>query len=289
MIKYRFLLFVLLFTVRLHPCHAISPAGGEGIVYQAADRQMVENILKDFSGKETTSTGQLLLEIGMRFLGTPYVAHTLENGLNEDLIINTRELDCTTFAENVLALVRTVTAGSPGFERFTAELSYIRYRDGVRNGYLSRLHYFSEWISDNCEKGILRNAGKEIANLVYPNRVDFMSRHPASYQVLKEHPELVDSLKILESEISKADAWYIPKERLPEFESKIHSGDIIAITTNIDGLDVTHVGIAVKKDGRLHLLHASSLEMKVVVTAETLTEYLGKSKSVSGIMVARAV
>ena len=289
MAKYLIIISLLLLSAGFRNHSSGLKGTAEDIVFQPEDRMLVEKVLSDFSGKAGKPSGELILEIGLQFLGTPYVAHTLENGTEEKLIINTRELDCTTFAENVLALVRTVKSGSPGFERFTAELSYIRYRDGVRNGYLSRLHYFSEWISDNCEKGILLNAGREIANLVYPNRVDFMSRHPDSYQVLKEHPELVGQLKVLESDFSKADAWYIPKERLPEFDGKINNGDIIAITTSIDGLDVTHVGIAIKKEGQLHLLHASSREMKVVVTTETLFEYLGKSKSVSGIMVARAV
>ena len=36
------------------------------------------------------------------------------------------------------------------------------------------------------------------------------------------------------------------------------NGDIIAITTKMPGLDIAHVGIAEYKEGKLHLLHASS-------------------------------
>ena len=39
--------------------------------------------------------------------GTPYVASTLEKRSRRALVVNLRELDCTTFAETVLALSRT--------------------------------------------------------------------------------------------------------------------------------------------------------------------------------------
>ena len=46
----------------------------------------------------------VMLYFGKQFIGIPYVGHTLEEGDKEHLIINTRELDCTTFVETVLAL-----------------------------------------------------------------------------------------------------------------------------------------------------------------------------------------
>lgn len=38
------------------------------------------------------------------------------------------------------------------------------------------------------------------------------------------------------------------------------NGDIIAFTTSVKGLDITHVGIAEYIRGKLHLLHTSSTE-----------------------------
>ena len=43
-----------------------------------------------------------------KFLGVPYVAHTLEVNDKERLVINTRQLDCTTLVENVVALTLCV-------------------------------------------------------------------------------------------------------------------------------------------------------------------------------------
>ena len=64
-------------------------------------------------------------------------------------------------------------------------------------------------------------------------------------------------------------------------------GDIIAITTNLPGLDVAHVGMAEYINGTLHLLHASSTLGKVVVSEEPLSQMLRNNKSWSGIRVVR--
>jgi hypothetical protein len=64
-------------------------------------------------------------------------------------------------------------------------------------------------------------------------------------------------------------------------------GDIAGITTGIEGIAIQHVVILVRKEGRIHLMHASSKAEKVAVSDFTLEEYLLNSKSASGIMLAR--
>jgi hypothetical protein len=79
----------------------------------------------------------------------------------------------------------------------------------------------------------------------------------------------------------------LPQDQIEANENKIMNGDIIALTTSITGLDITHTGIAIRaKDGRIHLLHASS-SGKVEVSELPLVEYLKKIKKNTGIMVAR--
>ena len=46
---------------------------------------------------------------------------------------------------------------------FGREIERMRYRGGKRRGYASRLHYFSEWISDGARRGLVRDLGKELA------------------------------------------------------------------------------------------------------------------------------
>ena len=74
---------------------------------------------------------------------------------------------------------------------------------------------------------------------------------------------------------------YIPKTSLnvSSEELNIKNGDIIAITTNIKGLDVVHTGFACWVDGKLHLLHASSVMKKVILDSQTLFEYSKNKKA----------
>ena len=271
-------------------CHSRSTQvviSGENIIFQPKDREIVESILNRFTDERKTETSELMIKVASSFLETPYVANTLETGADEKMVLNLRELDCTTYAENVLALVLTIKSKEQDFGRFVNELEKIRYRNGTRNGYLSRLHYFSDWIYDNDKKKNVKDITGEIAHILYPNIVNFMSTHPASYKVLYEYPGLVEELKRTEETISERMAWYIPKNRIAEFEDQFKNGDIVAITTHIDGLDVMHVGLVFWRDGRVRLIHASSKEMKVVITSETLEDYLRGSKSATGIMIAR--
>ena len=80
---------------------------------------------------------------------------------------------------------------------------------------------------------------------------------------------------------------YIPKgwlNRQPE-ELPIVNGSILALTTTINGLDVTHVGFAYWVGGKLHLLHASSQEGKVILDPMTLYEYQKDKKTHTGVRV----
>lgn len=60
---------------------------------------------------------ELMIHTALFFRGTPYVASTLEKE-PEGLVVNLQELDCTTFAETVLALSRTLREENPTFENF---------------------------------------------------------------------------------------------------------------------------------------------------------------------------
>jgi cell wall-associated NlpC family hydrolase len=252
------------------------------------DKQIAEEKLKSFSSKSDLSVSELITEIGLSFLGTPYVVASLENGLDEKLVINLRELDCTTFVENCLALARTVKLGKTDFESFVAELEKIRYRDGIRNQYPSRLHYFSEWIQNNHEKGIISenpNLNGEKSGKI----INYMSTHPAQYPVLKEHPELIPSIAAQEKELTTAGFMFFPKENLPNLYKYLQHGDIIALTSSIEGVDINHVGIVLEKSDGFYLLHAPLSGKKVLVSDEQLSDFLKPASKNNGIMIARPV
>ncbi|MEL6257243.1 MAG: N-acetylmuramoyl-L-alanine amidase-like domain-containing protein, partial [Bacteroidota bacterium] len=95
---------------------------------------------------------EIAVQIGKNFLGTPYVGGTLEVGSEEQLVIDLQGLDCTTFMENVVVFSRLTKKGRLDFASFQEELELLRYRDGNMQSYSSRLHYFTEWISNNESK-----------------------------------------------------------------------------------------------------------------------------------------
>jgi len=284
--KSTFCLFVLLFA--LTSCSSKTKTVTETsvkAVYVEKDKEIFDQILRQFSAEKNASTVELMIKVGTCFIDSPYVANTLELE-PEQLIVNLRELDCTTFAENCLAIARTIKSENLSFERFTKELQNIRYRNGIIDGYPSRIHYFSDWIFENDKRQLVKDVSKEIANTPYPLKVNFMSTHPESYAQLKDST-LIPIIAIKEQEISKREMYFIPEEKIAEFENQLKDGDIAGITTSIKGMDVSHVVILQWVGERIHILHASSAAQKVILSEETLEEYLKNSKSATGIMVAR--
>ena len=285
--KVRHLLpFLLLSFAACNPGPKGLPINMEYVVFQPGDKEILQQVFDSCSADRNEPMQDLMVKVGVCFLGTPYVAHTLENE-NEQLVINLRELDCTTFAENCLAISRTIKSGNHSFEQFASELMGIRYRDRVVSGYPSRLHYFCDWIHTNHQKGLIVDVSGEIAGTPFPKQVNFMSTHPASYRQLKEDTTLIEVIAQQEKAISAREMYHIPESRLREVETGLKDGDIVGITTDTEGLAISHVGILVRRSGRIHLLHASSLAEEVVISEGTLEEYLRQSKTATGIMVAR--
>ena len=258
----------------------------EKISYQAKDKEILEKAIHVLSNETSSPIEILTVKVGTFFLETPYAEQTLEIE-PEHLVVNLREMDCTTFTENCLAIARTLKSSNPGFDQFTRELKNIRYRNGVINGYPARLHYFSDWIYNNAQKNLVTDVSKEIANIPYPLSINFMSTHPNSYKQLADSASYIPQIAKQENEISGRKMYYIPENKISEFEDKLTDGDIAGITTNVNGLDIQHVAILIHKNGRIHLLHASSSAGKVVVSETTLEDYLNSSESATGVMVAR--
>jgi hypothetical protein len=284
--KYIIPLLLVIFSLGI-PLTKAQPVKAE-LIYQPEDKHLVEEKLQLFSSKANLPISELITQIGNTFLGTPYVAATLENGLDEKLIINLRELDCTTFAENCLALARTVKMGKADFNSFASQLEKVRYRDGERKLYPSRLHYFSDWIHNNDHKGFISDEINQ-KGVKTGKTINFMRSHPNSYPVLKEHPELVQVIAKQEKELTAEGLYYFPKTDLPNLYKYLHHGDIVGLTSAIEGLDVNHVGIIIQRDNAFYLLHASQSEKKVVISATPIADFLKPESKNSGIMIARPV
>lgn len=257
------------------------------ITCSPANQKAVENKIIEIDGFLEDDFGKTITAIGKTFLKTPYVAKTLEIGDAETLVVNLKELDCTTYVENVLAFGTLLKYGESGFDNFTETLESIRYKDGALAGYASRLHYFSEWIANNEKKGMIKNITSEIGGTEINKDINFMSTHRDLYPFLADDTNF-EKIKASENYLNNQSICILPQDQIEANEHLIKSGDIIALTTSINGLDVTHTGFATReKDGRIHLLHASTGSMEVEVSKKPLAEYLKGIKKNTGIMVAR--
>jgi hypothetical protein len=235
---------------------------------------------------DTLPIGAAIAALGRTYVGTPYTPQTLELEGDERLIVNLRELDCVTFIENMLAIARIMRAGTPDYESFRRELVRIRYRDGVLSGYASRLHYFSEWIADNEEKGIVRDVTVEIGGVPDSGGISFMTRNADAYRQLSDQA-IVDEIRTIETTLTGRERHYIPQDEIDAIARNIRNGDIIAATSTLDGLDIAHTGLALWVDGTLHLMHAPLVGSVVEISELPLADRLKRIDAQDGIMVAR--
>lgn len=253
--------------------------------YTRVDSLTVVRLLSEAPGADP-------LWLARQLKGRPYVAHTLEVNDHEQLVVNTRQLDCTTLVETVAALAICIKEKKRDFCSFCQVLRVLRYRDGRIDGYPSRLHYFTDWIEDNARMGLVKEVSSEGKpfTAVQTVSVSFMSRHPEAYKALKARPELVKVIARQEKQLTGRRYRYIPKEAVKDTKAlreAVKDGDILAITTTKQGLDIAHLGFAVWRQDGLHLLNASQLHKKVVEEPMTLGQYLAKHPSFTGIRVVR--
>ncbi len=248
------------------------------LVTQAREHRWAERPIGERSGA-----------IGMALRDTPYVDGTLE--LYEDrevCSVNLRGLDCVTFFESTLAFARMLGRGEHTPEALLAEVTFTRYRRGQLTDYASRLHYMSDWFVDNEDKRVVRLITRELPGSArFTKRVSFMSAHPEAYRQLKANPALVRKIARVEADINAREMHYLPKEKIAAARPLLMTGDIIGITTTIDGLDCAHAGLCYRETaGTLRLLHASTTR-KAVTLDEDLATYLAGVSTHTGIMVAR--
>lgn len=272
------------------------PVTARAVVYERIDSVRVERLLD--TGKALPADSSLMLYYASQFLDVPYVAHTLESKDGQErLVVNLRQMDCTTLVETVAALTLATTRGEARWQDFCHWLQALRYIGGQMDGYASRCHYFSQWIASAQAQGLVTEVTGDSAAAYFPFtathslRLHYMSRHRQSYPAIHANEAEARRVAHHERRYSGVQVRYIPASltgRSREELSCIRDGDILAMVTKKDGLDVSHLGLAVwGKDGKLHLLNASSLYHRVVLDSVPLHDYLVKHPSSVGIRVVR--
>src|SRR5213595_1412605 len=239
--------------------------------------------------------GERTAALGRALVGTRYKSFTLEiDNRIEAPSVNFNGMDCWTFYEISLGFARILNEPE---EDWTPEqlLHYIeldRYRGGQCTGeYLSRLHYLEDWLADNDRRGLVEDLTRNLGGTSVPHSAREMTVGWRHYRYLAANRALLGPLGQMEARVSSRPLNQIPKSRVASIEGKLQSGDVIGIVSRDRGglYSTSHVGLALRTaDGSLHFMHASSPRNygKVVIDS-TLSSYLARYRTDSGILVAR--
>lgn len=264
-----------------------APAGPEPYVWPPEQRTIVEDWFKAVGARGAHETlGELAARAGKLRLGTPYYDPP-QIDAPEELDIKLDTLQCQSFVESSLSVARCVTMGTPTAECFANEVRGFRYRDGLVNGFASRLHYFNEWLADNVKRGsiVMLDVQKTTA---WTQRLDYMTTHVKRYPALA-NSEVLAAISANEARLNAAENRYVPKEEVASVEKDLKTGDIIAfVSSQKPGLMISHTGLVVRDpSGAVKVLHASSYHGKVIITRTDLAGYVAARPDRLGVMIAR--
>ena len=209
----------------------------------------------------------------------------------EPLVINLDSVDCTTFVEYVSAAVLGRTTftyeGDSILRRFVQAL---RYRDGKRGNYATRNHYFTDWILNGEEQGLMTEVTPTLTGARQQQRpINFMSANTRYYPQLEKSQKMKLDIREVENYLSKRFSYFVPSAQIFECYDELQHGDIVAFVTGTMGLDVQHVGFVWKPEGTKmpRLLHASLSKSSVVVSDLSLQDYAMNAKNCKGIRIVR--
>ena len=241
----------------------LSTAHPERVVLGNWTQQSIETLMEQAALKDGPDAKiEFLSE---KFLGTPYAGNTLggASGETEQLTVDLSGVDCFTYIDYVESLRL-----SGSFGEFKEKLAKTRYKDGAVQ-WENRKHFFSDWVNGDDQSA--RDVTREIGGA-------------ATATVAKElNRKTDDSYWLPGLATVERDINYVPSEKLsPLVLQEIKTGDYLGIYSDKDGLDVSHTGIAVRKDGVVYLRHASTVHEKVL--DEELAAYM---KNKPGLLIYR--
>ena len=206
---------------------------------------------------EIKGAGERIAFISGHFLGTPYRHRTLIGDVHvpENLVIDLSGVDCFTFIDYVEAIRM-----SSSLADFPLVLQRVRYHGGVVM-YQTRNHFFTNWATYNA--GFVADVTGEIG-------------HGMAVTVQKTLNRGTDGTLLLEGiEPQTVTLTIIPADAVnTEVLSEMRTGDYAGIYAETAGLDVSHVGIVIRRSDGCFLRHASSAPGAGVVMDQDFLEYM---------------
>lgn len=207
--------------------------------------------------------GEKIDYISSKFLGTAYQENTLTGNINtpEIFTINLGGMDCYTYLDYVEGL-----SISKAFNQFEDSVKTIRYKKAMVE-FKKRNHFFSDWSVYNKER--VKDVTKEIGGEKAESTTKYLNKK-------KDGTFYLPGISVVEREIA-----YIPSEAIDEdILKKMNTGDYAGIYTDLDGLDVSHTGIIIKKKDKVYLRHASSKDINRKVVDDDLVEYFSNKPGI---------
>jgi hypothetical protein len=179
--------------------------------------------------------------LSTHLLGIDYAESTLigHKDTPEVFVINLSGVDCLTFIEYIEAMRL-----SDSFPAFESKLLNVRYKYGIAE-FANRNHFFTDWIEHNDE---------------FVNDITEDIGRPNAVKVQKTLNEKEDGSYFLAGiQPVHREIIYIPSDSIDDSVLvNLRTGDYAGIYSRLEGLDVSHAGIIIKKDNSLFLRHASS-------------------------------
>lgn len=207
--------------------------------------ELIDSVIGRSSAMEDLS--ERIHFLSEQFLGTPYEEGTLAGGVDspEELVVRLDAVDCFTLLDYIEAMRLSSSS-----EDFIDNLRRVRYRSG-KIGFEERHHFFTDWREYDAERT------EDITDLLGGN---------GAVKVAKRLNERRDgSFFVPGIGSERREISYIPGEAIvPSLAARFRTGDYVGIYSPLPGLDVSHVGIIIVKDGRTLLRHASKRYKEVV-------------------------
>ncbi|HVN95239.1 MAG TPA: N-acetylmuramoyl-L-alanine amidase-like domain-containing protein [Syntrophorhabdaceae bacterium] len=206
---------------------------------------------------EMEEIGERIVFLSQHFLGAPYKESTLIGDVStqEALVINLTAFDCFTFLDSVEAMRL-----SSSFAEMKDRLRALRYKKGLVN-YLTRNHFFTDW----------REYNRDLVS-----DVTVRVGHAGTQRVTKTLNVKDDgSLYLAGIEPFDRELTYVPSTAVDDSVLvRLKSGDYVGFFSASAGLDVSHVGIIVRKGAQILLRHASSAPSARKVVDQDFSGYI---------------
>lgn len=195
--------------------------------------------------------------LSQHFLDTRYKESTLIGNIStpEILVINLEEVDCFTFIDYIEAMRR-----SGSYIEFRKNLVNVRYRSGEID-YKNRNHFFTDWKAFNTE--FIVDVTPHIGAGKTKSVSKRLNEKDDGTLFLPGIPCRPGEIEYIQTILSDDTVM-----------AGLKTGDYVGIYSEIEGLDVSHVGIIIRQGDSVSIRHASSIIKQQKVLDEDFKNYI---------------